>query len=160
ASRKVTVHVLGVRARSFWAWFYFPELHSVVALGERGSYAVDLATGEPQRHVSHDQLSPRAARALMEAEQTMLPPPYLHIFDPDGTKFQTGPAIDLNTKTGTVRLSGVSPAWQPFTPLADGLPVLKGCAIDCAQLQGSTLAVKVRPYGSRDPQTLRVFRGP
>src|SRR5207248_9792248 len=128
--------------------------------GERGSYAVDLATGATQRHGSQEQLSPRAARALMEAEQTMLPPPFLHIFDPDRIKTQVGPVIDLNTKTGTVKLTGVQPAWQPFTPLADGLSVLKGCAVRAAQLQGSRLAMTVRPYGASDPQTLRVFRGP
>jgi hypothetical protein len=160
-SRTVTVYELGVRGSSAWRWYYFPALHSVVVRSKSGAYAVDLATGYgPMQKQAQSPFSPRAARALIEAQDNVLPPPFLHVFDPDLAKLQKGPLIDLNLTTGTVTLTGVSPAWERFTPLADGQPMLKGCAIVSAQLQGSTLAVMLRRFGTRDPHTLRVFRGP
>src|SRR5262249_40642449 len=67
-------------------------------------------------------------------------------------------------KTGTVFLSGLARPWVPFTPLADGQPVLKEKFITEAHCRGDILALCSFPHpGPRPPRFaghLWLFRGP
>jgi hypothetical protein len=66
----------------------------------------------------------------------------------------------LDTRRGELKLLNVPLPWRPFTPLADGLPMLKDCSLLAAQCRGAVLATMVRGPGSGGPLMLRLFRGP
>jgi hypothetical protein len=66
----------------------------------------------------------------------------------------------LDKDTGEIRVYGLSPAWQPFTPLADGCQALRGWMALTAHCRVQTLVLTVSRLGSRRERAVRVFRGP
>lgn len=173
-SRTVTAHVLGPASKVRWLWFYFAELHSVacrdgsqplpdaniahfqeVTLG----YAVDLATGGryPQTG-SAQELIARAQHAWARAIGRTLPSPQVQIVTVSAHRGKE-PNVLLDSTTGTLVLYGTDMTWRRFTPLADGVPVLKDCELQEAQCCGTTLAVSSCRKLSAD-RVLRLFRGP
>jgi hypothetical protein len=69
------------------------------------------------------------------------------------------PSLSFSPASGTISLRDVVPPWEPFTPLADGKPLLHGEEILSASCQGHTLALLSR-RGSNMAAILRLFRGP
>src|SRR5207249_5587917 len=65
--RKVTAHVFGSTQHQSWAWFYFPEFHSVVARYGLEVHAVDLTTGTRISKPSPAENTVRVARAWARA---------------------------------------------------------------------------------------------
>lgn len=162
-NRTCTAHRLGEARNEVWKWYYFPELHSVVADIPDSCRGVDLATGgrHPPRGLPQDMVS-RAIQACGEAQSLPLPPPRLAIASPNVPLAFQGPSISLDPTTGRIEVGGrrITPAWQPFTPLADGRPALKDYRVTVAQLQGNVLAALFAPIGRSGSKTLRLFRGP
>jgi hypothetical protein len=142
---------------------YAPAQHAIVItdrLEPDHGYALDLATRERFPH-----LEPTAACRAKEAWaawlQDALPyhPRWLRrgpLCDHEAAL----PSYQLNSETGEVEVKGVKPHWQPFTPLADGRPLLLGAWIIQAQCPGTTLALVCGHPGSRASPLLRLFRGP
>ena len=69
-------------------------------------------------------------------------------------------ACGLDTRLGQLRLFGMQPPWDPFVPLFDGRPALKGCELLEAEYQRNILAVKVRHPNNKPELTVRLYRGP
>jgi hypothetical protein len=158
ARRIGRAHPLGPTFDGLWDWFYCRASHIVVARGRTYSRAVDLAGGE---HWSSKEgkvrPSPRASRAFEAAANHALAPPWLAIVTPSKPEPSRGRAVRLDRKTGEIRLTGESPAWDDFIPTSDGLPLLRGGWIDHAQLRGNVLALVV---SGRGKAVLRLFHGP
>jgi hypothetical protein len=82
-------------------------------------------------------------RVLLLPKNEPLPPqPYLRIYE----------------KKGEMLLGGVTPAWAPFVPLADGQPMQLGRMLT-GQYAGNVLAL-LSAYERTKPLKLRLFRGP
>jgi hypothetical protein len=158
AAREVKAHEIGLTTDRVGLSYYLSEFHSVVVRHADGDRGVDLATGARYPgSLPSDGLNTRAQRACQEAQKYVWPQTYLQ---PDFgvPKKDMPPSLDLDRGTGTVRVSGMDPPWPPFTPEADGRPVLQGQAIFGAQCRGGILALVC---GAKEPQlTLRLFRGP
>jgi hypothetical protein len=155
--RRCRVHSLGPADQTAWEWYYFRAQHAVV-LRERGlCRGVDLTTGEsydgPWARAGH---SSRVRHACQAAQAYLLAPPEVYVAATGPPPEGRGPTVHLDRQTGKVTLTGVTPAWAPFTPMADGLPMLRDCEILQAQLQGNTLGLLVRGAF----RCLRLFRGP
>jgi hypothetical protein len=69
------------------------------------------------------------------------------------------PLLAFRPDTGALRLCDALPAWEPFTPLADGKPALRGANLLAADCQRHTLAAAFASPDGRAPR-LWVFRGP
>jgi hypothetical protein len=159
-SRTARAHVLGPTFNGDWLWSYSRDLNTVVAWDRAfGCSAVDLSTREV--HLSHGvsgQLSGRAARAFERIGDLSMQPPRLAIVDEGSSEPERGGSVRLDQQTGEVRLTGVEPPWEPFTPSSDGRPSLKNGWLDHAQLRGNVLALVVSGPGRR--AELRLFHGP
>jgi MoxR-vWA-beta-propeller ternary system domain bpX1 len=157
ASRTARSYSLGPNFDGEWEWFYFRELHTVVARGKDDSRAVDISNREIHR--SRDSESPpslRASRAFEMASDHFIPPPKLPIVDEGTPEPLKGGFLRLERSTGNVHLERVVPAWQPFNPTADGRPMLKNCWVESAQWRGNVLALVVSSPSQRT--LLRVFQ--
>src|SRR5205823_8663431 len=129
---------------------YLPQYHVVISAVPtlRRGWALDLATG--RYHRAEDTIDPavRAAAAWSHCLSRGLPVTSLTVMaEPSGTLLldthatDVGePACHLEMNAGTVRLYGV-PHWAPFTPRADGQPVLCHRTPLAAQCRGNTLAL-------------------
>ena len=158
-SRTARARVLGSTLEGEWLWFYSRELHTVVARGRTYSRALDLSTREV--YLSRDgKVRPtvRAIRAFEMAANHFVPPPRLPIVDEGSPEPIKGGFVRLNRATGEVQVARVVPAWEPFTPQADGQPSLRNCWLDHAQWRGDVLALVVSSPGRRT--MVRLFRGP
>lgn len=159
-ARKCTAHLLGSALNADWDWFYFREFHSVVARSKGVKYGLDLTTGETYTHPRGEGGTSRAGKACFLADNYEVPPPRLALRADSRTTTAGGPSILLEADSGMLFINGVSPAWEPKVPLADGKPVLEGSMILQAELRGSTLAVLCSHPAQAARRVLRVFRGP
>ncbi len=158
-SRTARAHALGPSFDGQWAWSYARGQHTVVARGKDYSRALDLSTREV--HLSRGSKARPPVRAILAFEKAgnqLLPPPRLEVVEEGAPSPAVGAAIALDRATGTVTLTGVAPAWEPFTPVADGKPALRNCWVDAAQLRGDVLALVVSGPG-RGPM-IRLFHHP
>jgi hypothetical protein len=146
--RKVKAHRF--RASHRPDWFYSPKYHNVAVFCDQEVHAVDLNTGSRFRwgrdswkdHLSgHTFIAPRSV-LLLPTNKPQPPQPYLRFHE----------------KKGEVFLGGVSPAWEPFVPLADGKPIQIGRMLT-GQYAGKVLALLSANDATR-PLKLRLFRGP
>ncbi len=159
-TRTARARALGPTLEQNWGWFYSRELHTAVARGKTYNRAFDLATGEVYRsRDSKDRPPPRAIRAFEMASNHALPPPRLAIVDEATPPPERGRSIRLDRDSGEVRLFGVTPPWEPFTPLSNGQPSLRGFWVDHAQLRGDVLALVVSGPARRGV-LLRLFHAP
>jgi hypothetical protein len=157
--RKVRAYVLGPAVNLSWKWFYFPELHSIVAREGALTQAVDLDTGGQYPHRdSSPALITRAVQACSESHKYVLPPPRLFICPTYPTPALRGPHLYLDHENGRLLLGNMDSSGQPFTPISDGQTMLKGQRIIEAQCSGNTLAVVLAPIRGPDTPRLRLFR--
>jgi hypothetical protein len=158
-SRRARAYQLGPTFDGDWAWFYSRDVHMVVARGRTYSRAVDLSNRQVYLSRDSKERPPaRAIRAFEAASNHFEPPPGLKVLDEITPEPDRGGFVRLDRSSGEVRVSRVSPRWEPFTPLANGKPALKNCWLDYAQLRGETLALLVSGPGQRTRALL--FRGP
>jgi hypothetical protein len=175
AARTCTAHLLGDALPLTWWWSYSRVHHTVVTHTPSAEtrYALDLGTGIVHS-AGQATDSPRVAQAVSAAVLNQLPARRLRILtDEDFNEWSVGslpaseggdskkrPFLHLDPDRGELDNHWMTPPWQPFAPLADGQPALKGCRALEAQCCGNTLAVKTsyikRPYAIM----LRLFRGP
>src|SRR5262249_44905102 len=83
--------------------------------------------------------------------------PHLSIVYDSQFGWPRGPCLHLERATGMVTLRGMDADWEPFTPLADGKPVLQNGTVMQAQWRGKVLGVI---SGDVRPPPLRLFQGP
>lgn len=168
APRTCTATSLGISSESIIReWFYFREYHSVVVTEKTsgGTLAarsgLDLATGEVRSFHDRDACnSKRLLLAFSRVYRQRVPPPRM-LVGQDLRWEPYVPCVNLDPHTGTLRLQGVEPEWQTFTPLADGKPALAGAVLGSeARCAAGTLALTTKPRGGEDSWMLRVFRGP
>jgi hypothetical protein len=166
--RFLTVHVLGVPSGGPWVWYYFRQVHCIVAVCrqiassrmEDWCLAVDLSTGE-RFPAQEAPANSRAAQACALVQEFSVPPPGVGVYREDNER-TAGPSVYLDKRTGAVTLKGVNADWPPFTPLADGRPILNAVAVH-ARYAGDTLALGSMidyPNGGSDTYAVRLFRGP
>lgn len=160
--RSVRAYVLGSSADLPWKWYYFLDLHTIVARERTQTYSVDLDTGGqcPPRDSSSALVS-RAKQAGAQAQEYELPPPRLYVCRawPGPDPNVRGPYLYLDPLKGRILLGGVGSA-QGFIPLADGKPMLRNHRVLEAIYRGNTLAVAVCPMSEPDKIQLRLFRVP
>ncbi|HEY1376559.1 MAG TPA: hypothetical protein VGF55_07180 [Gemmataceae bacterium] len=161
--RHVIVHGLGVAADRAGQWYAFPDLNAVVLRAGPGGQVLDLSTGgqfRPDR--SGREGVERVREAWERARMLDLPPPWVVILGPwCGQAPDHGPWLDR--QDDSLALGGVDPPWGKFTPVSDGLPVLRDTiksVTDRAQLAGKVLAFCVTPEGQPNRSRLVLFRGP
>jgi hypothetical protein len=139
---------------------YSAEHHTIVIrTSKRGSEcAVDLATGAcfPGDSCSG---SSRAQQAWYAAARHQLPAPFIPWAPNHGMAAakSLGTYCPTDPVTGQLTPVGLQPAWQPFIPMADGKPRLRGCVLTRAVARGNILAVQ-NLTGSQG--SLHLFRGP
>jgi hypothetical protein len=162
-TRRCTAHSLAATSPDpTWGWFYSHECHTVVARGTSQAYAVDLANRECFVYPWEQKPALRAAQGILAAQIYSLRPPYVRVkgsASPIWRGPDLSPALALDTSTGTLTLTGVQPAWEPFVPRADGQAMLKDSRIVHASYRDGTLAALFWGKG-QDESMLRVFRGP
>jgi hypothetical protein len=160
STRKCTAHTPPPCGTGVLQWFYFREHHTVVERRDNRSSGVDLSSGAHAVHRHQRRALLRAERACDEAQDYTVPPPRALILSSDDPRPKRGATVRLDDGTGTVSVEGVSPKWQPFTPLADGLPVLKNCRLIDAAHRENILAMLCYRRGDAGKLTLRLFMGP
>jgi hypothetical protein len=147
-----------------WQWYYYPQLHTVVMAAPHPveCRGVDLESGacHPPQARNLDSRGWRAATACQLAHQWRLPPPHVHLGGDNSPRPRGKPWVNLVSATGTVSLMGGSPSWPPFTPLADGRPMLRGCRLIFARHGADKLAVIAGRSAEPGGVGLHVFQGP
>src|SRR5262249_48169647 len=118
---------------------------------------VDLATGRwSSPPTSSNEIQERGAQACMEALKYEVPPPHLPlVYDPQ-VRRPSGRYLHVDRTSGTLHPRRLESEWRPFTPLANGQPLLKGGKIMAAQGRGSVLAIMT----FRKNMVLQLFKGP
>jgi hypothetical protein len=148
---------IGRRSTACW---YLRRLHTLV-VQHRGDPAqfVNLSTG------GRDACRALTGARLEFPSSASSPDVLLSLpLQPDGEpsdpqRIWNWPSLCFSPASGTVILRDVVPPWQPFTPVADGKPFLRGDDILNASCQGHTLALlTLRPPAAT--RALRLFRGP
>jgi hypothetical protein len=173
--RTVRAHVLGpIEPRlASWHWSYVRECHTVivdqrqVVMPDHGGWlcrGVDLATGQaavpgsapPQSHS-------RVQQAMSDPRQRRYAHARLDVLADEETRESMRPAVLWNGATGSLTVRTRDGDWAPFTPIADGKPLLLRSEMArnnsngiSALLEGDILALK---FG-RDKPVLRLYRGP
>ena len=167
ARRQVTLHLLRpVDGPAHWA--AFPDLHSIVIKRpwKNDGCALDLETGarRPDDDNGKTVLAIRARAAWERAKDCGLLPPTVAVYDPDEGPWPAAGGLWLERRrNGRLKLSGSTPTWSSFTPLADGQPLLAGIPRsnnDRAELSGDVLALAIAPRRSPRRSKLYLFRGP
>jgi hypothetical protein len=161
--RKVAAHALRYTQHQSWAWRYFPEFHTVVARCGQQVLAVDLDDGSRVDSPPSPQAARRADRAWLRGwEQGIWGSSFLDprsvLLLPTNQPDPPQPYLRFYEKQGEILLAGVTPAWQPFVPLADGKPMDFG-RMKTGQYAGNVLAL-LCGYERNRPLKLRLFRGP
>jgi hypothetical protein len=183
--RTCTLHSLGSATREA-VWYYFRELHVVVARSAEMCVGLDLATGEchppltphpfkrevstsgvlaagasePQFSDKGGRDASRAARACRLSQQEAPPSPFVSILSRERDTQPDARWVHLDSLTGRLSCGGLMPAWPSFTPLADGAPMLKGCRLMAARYRGGKLAVIAGRSTQPGSVAVHVFRGP
>jgi hypothetical protein len=148
------VHVIPLRTQPLRRLYYARELHSVVVTEEKmaTAFAVDLDTGEVYGRDTGGPAS-RAKQALLKvlSKDLLEHGRHLMVTGSSGV-FNSArseqPAVCLlESNSGTLQLDGRGVKWPPFTPQADGRPLLKGAWVTTGQLAGRTLALRVNRAG-------------
>jgi hypothetical protein len=142
-------------------WHYSPSHHAIVVWSPKAhGWAVDLASGSCFAEHEGGEES-RAKEAFATWQRTGLPSRSLHILsDGELTADYIIPHLHVDSHEGQIQVAWPNLHWQPFTPQADGRPVLKDCKALQAQCAGNTVALMVASPGNRSAVTLRLFRGP
>ncbi len=160
ASRTARAYPLGPGFEADWQWSYERSCHTVVARGRTYCRAVDLGTREVFRsRDAGDRPTSRTIRAFERANNHALPPPRVAVVHQGASAPDRGIAVRLDRDSGEVRLTGAHPPWEPFTPMVNGHPSLRGFWVDHAQLRGNVLALVISGP-SRRGASLRLFHGP
>lgn len=141
-----------------WRWYYVASHHSIaVRLLEPVCYAIDLDTRDIFHSTGENGWDTRAGRAAEAASRLFEPPPAIPIdFSGPALPHPSERALHYDPDSGTITIHGKHPKWQPFTPVSDGKPCLRGAHISQAQCAGNTLAFVSQNGGMK----LRVFAGP
>jgi hypothetical protein len=160
--RTCAVRPLGEALARTWAWRYSRERHMVV-VGSEGDasarYGVDLHSGNLLQGI----LEGRASTSNPAGTPLKMPGRRLRIANAltRHAVEDLGPFLNLDPDQGRLYVGHLGEIpWKPFTPLADGRPVLRGCIATEAHCCGRTLAVKTVQLGQHRGQSLRLFRGP
>jgi hypothetical protein len=161
-ARTCRAHRLGGRVNGPARWLHIRDLHCVVAEHHDQVFGVHLATGEHafwSRERNESRGNSFALRACRRAWTCILPPPRVAPLDDLGQSERwDSPLLEHSPITGALRLISGASTWDLFTPQADGRPLLQGCEVLDAVLQGNVLAVRARhPDGH---VCLHCFRGP
>jgi hypothetical protein len=158
--RTCQAHVLG-ETKAAYDWCYSPEHHAVLAYAPGGSLAcaLDLATGARYPGGEFDE-SARVREAWYAATEGRVPPRRLLCLMTAASFKVPVQTCFLDRARGEITLSGPKPPWEPFAPLADGLPVLRDCSLYAAKCRGNVLAAVARRRERGSPLMLRLFRGP
>jgi hypothetical protein len=156
-------YIVGIHPQFLMNWHYSSSHHAIVGWSPKAwGWAVDLASGTC--YTDHEEgTESRAKEAFALWKRTGLPSRSLHILSDEeitADSILTQPYFFLDSHGGQVQVNCTNPHWQPFTPQADGRPVLKGCRALQAQCAGNTLALMIASPGNRSAVTLRLFRGP
>jgi hypothetical protein len=162
ASRACTGRFLaGGQAPGRWHWDYSAAHHSLLVHTGGTGWALDLGTGWLWT-TGEDGPELRARQAWRAWAAHRVPRRRLHVpgTSPAPTREPTGPWCFLDLDTGEVRLGGVSPPWERFTPVGDGRPRLKLSYALEARYSGTTLGLKTATLGSKAGCGLHLFRGP
>lgn len=153
--RTCTVHFFLNERLSLGDCRYAAEHHSIVVVDPdrpQASLALDLRNSTSWTHAFWTIAKSVPSRRLICMNLSMSD------FSPIAEQC---PSLVIDPKTGEVRLGNVDPPWVPFTPLADGKPVLQGCAPVLAECRGNILALLAHPLKAAYwPYILRLFQGP
>jgi hypothetical protein len=138
---------------------YLRRSHTVVYLADTGGFGVNLSSGSTLMSTVATSLWARCKdveRVAVSATVPLaMPDTLLEKVDIRGG----WPSLWFEPVAGRLAVRDVLPAWEEFTPRSDGKPVLAGCELREAALQGQTLAaVFVGRPGNN--VFLHVFRGP
>jgi hypothetical protein len=157
--RAVRAYLMGAAADLSWRWYYFPELHSIVARDRTSAIALDLDTrGVYSDSTAHPALIARAKQACSEVQRYIWPPPRLYICPAHAEPGLQGPHLHLDSSQGRLQIGGTDRAWQPFIPLADGQPMLKGHRVLEAQIRGTVVVMAVASIQEPSKCRLLSFR--
>jgi hypothetical protein len=158
--RTVCAHLLG-RAEGGGKWGYLPQLRCIVARDQSETRALDVDTGARYPwHQPQPMSIARAKEAWERVRQHQVLPPQLPVCSDGPDKETHGPYLYLDRATGTVTVAGVTPSWQRFTPLADGVPALEDHIALAACCRGNILAATFFRRVEQYKIKLRLFRGP
>jgi hypothetical protein len=141
---------------------YVPAAHSIVVRDGDHVRGLDLGTGEcfvPKG----EEFAPasRVQAACRSVLGTEVPAPglwTLNLTTPPPERL-VEPALYLNAATGTLTPRGLESEWKPFTPLAEGQPLLRGCKLMKARWQRDILGI-VSADPVRRSYTLYLYRAP
>jgi hypothetical protein len=144
-----------------WQWHYSPAHHALLVHQGSVGWALDLATGGLYASWHGVPLS-RARQAWLALKEGQVPAPWLHVLGSPAVekRLTAGPCCYLDPDLGELHVYRLKPPWKPFTPRADGRPVLQRSIALEAQCRGTTLAVKMVALGASGATILRLFRGP
>jgi hypothetical protein len=139
--RRCTIHPLDEHLSSgptYSNFGYSAAHHCFIAERQKQSGdSIDLGSGDRFATKSGGNAS-RAQEAWQAWERNQVPRRTLIV------DFSFAPFVLLSKKLpGQITVSRVEPAWEPFTPLADGKPLLAGARISEAQIGGDHLALRV-----------------
>lgn len=156
--RHCCVYLLGRVESDDWAFFYFPDSHTVVARGEEAILGVSLTTGERVRRFSSQTTAFTGTPLETVCDRTrtyaLAPPEVLILATP--VPPGCGPALSLESSSGTLLLWDETQTWRQFRPIADGQPVLAGAKIRRVVFRGNLLAV-LASHPNRDMPALWLF---
>jgi hypothetical protein len=167
--RTCKVYALGHPRIPTRDWHYSAEHHAAFLRSSWGNYGLDLATGQ--------------IKSLTDSDVALVPPPERRLrcvdsFDgpvtipncglnPEGEislvgvpSWSSGKLSDFAPDLANVPFSLAKLSFARFTPLADGLPVLRGWTAEAAQYRPSLLALLTTRPGPPAETILRLFRGP
>lgn len=155
---------------------YFPEHHCVAAgIDHSGRWVVDLGTREQTAGMRQSDSPGRTQRTLevpspassraqhvwhMGSSQEWEKSSLRHwtvLREPPRQGHTAIPSVYLDEAKSELILQGRLTS-KSFIPLADGLPVLKGCRLVGAQCRGNTLGLKTQASDSKQTRSLRLFR--
>jgi hypothetical protein len=136
-------------------WHYLRWAHTLVLQQGSRVEGVHLSTGSKQLPAEIRGLCGRGGPGDGPGVALRLP-----VQDrPPGPGPWSWPWLAFAPDLGQLTPMGVNPEWEPFIPLSDGQPVLRGAELLGATCQGRTLAVLFRkPNGN--VARLWLFRGP
>jgi hypothetical protein len=138
---------------------YLRRSHTLVVLVESGPVCVNLSSGHREVLAAAQALWAcwRDANRVHVSATVRLAMPVAQLEQAE--TFASWPTLWFDPVVGRVAPRDLVPAWDEFTPLADGKPVLAGCELKEAVCQGDTLAA-VFMTPTRNLANLHVFRGP
>jgi hypothetical protein len=164
--RTCRVHALADPKVPTCYWFYSAECHAAFVRSSWGNYRLDLTTGQTRTLPdSDDALVPRPERRLRCFDDIDGPVPIPNCsLSPDGEVAVVGIPSWARIRLGDLSSEISSPlANLPlarFTPLADGVPALRGWNALAVQCRAVILALLTSREDRPGEKVLRLFRGP